>query len=400
MNYRLKDEVYSAKKAAMGEIYNLARESMKSGDRMVNFASGHPSTETFQDKMLKGYISSAMNMAGKDIFQYGSHAGYPPLRKVLTEFINTRGDIIKPTDDMIITYGATEAIYLTGQALINRGDRVIFELPSYVNAIKAFQIVGADIIGVHMEEDGVDLDELEKAMKTGAKVFYTVPNFSNPSGITMSLAKRKAVYDLAVKYQVPILEDNTYGELRYRGERLPNIKEFDREGAVIYVGSMSKIIAPALRIGFMAADKDFVKKVITVKAVSSNGVSSIMQHVLWKMLSENDIYSQIKKVCDINANKLSVAEGSMEMYFPESIRCSSPDGGMYIWVTLPDGSDAEEFCRMSSIRLHIPITPGNGFYAVEDKRCTSMRINFVKEDEEDTVYGLEKVGGLMKCCGY
>lgn len=229
------------------------------------------------------------------------------------------------------------------------------------------------------------------------KLFYTVPNFGNPSGITMSHEKRKAVYDLSVKYHVPVIEDNSYGDLRYRNERIPNIKEFDTEGSVIYVGSMSKLIAPAMRIGFMAAKEEVINRVIPIKAVSTNGVTSIIQYALWRMFEENDMYAQIQKISDVYAKKLFLMEESMERYFPESVKRSAPDGGMYIWVTLPDGADVEKFCRESAVQLHIPITPGNGFCVIEPENCTSMRFNFVKESMEDIAYGIEKVGGLMEC---
>lgn len=251
-------------------------------------------------------------------------------------------------------------------------------------------------MGVSMEEDGVNLDELEFAMKKGAKLFYTVPNFGNPSGITMSLEKRRAVYELAVKYQVLVLEDDPYGDLRYRNERLPHIKEFDTQGAVAYISSMSKLIAPAMRVGFLVADKEFIKRIIPIKAVSTNGVTSIIQYALWKMFEENDMNAQIQKICDVYAKKLFLMEECMDKYFPKCVIHSQPDGGMYVWVTLPEGSDVQKFCEESAIRLHIPITPGNGFCVIEPEKCTSMRFNFVKEGMEDIRYGIEAVGTLMK----
>lgn len=400
MDYRFRDEVFNAKKAAMGEMYNLAKEHLKDGDKLINFASGHPCEDMFQDKLIRKYINLAMNEAEKNIFQYGAHAGYGPLRSAFKEFINQKGNSIKKDDDLIITYGATEAVFLTASALIGKGDKVIVEVPTYVNAIKAFQLLGGQVIGVRMEPDGVNLDELESAMKQGAKMFYTIPNFSNPSGITMSSLKRKAVYELAVKYQVLILEDNTYGDLRYRNQRLSNLKEFDTEGMVVYVGSISKWIAPAMRTGFLVANKEFIKKVLPIKAVSTNGVSNIIQYALWKMLKENDMYEQLNWICDINAKKFALMEECMNKYFPKSIKHSSPDGGMYIWVTLPVTMDVQRFCNKSAVQLQIPITPGNDFYVVEPEKCTSMRFNFVKENLEDIAYGIEKVGGLMKCYQY
>lgn len=396
MKYQFRDEIRTAKKAAMGEMFNLAKTHLKSGEKVINFASGHPSTDVFQDKFLKKYINLAMEEGGKDILQYGAHAGYMPLRRSFRDFVNEKGMAVKEDDDLIITYGAVEGIFLATSVLVSRGDKVIVEVPSFVNAIKSFQLQGADVIGVSMEENGTRLDELEWAMKQGAKFFYTVPNFGNPSGITMSLEKRKAVYELAVKYNVVILEDNTYGDLRYRNSRIPNIKELDTEGAVIFVGSMSKLIAPAARVGFLAANKKLIDRMIPVKAVSTNGVSSIIQYALWRMFEENDMYAQIQKICDVYAQKLFLMEECMDKYFPKSVKHSSPDGGMYIWVTLPEGSDVQKFCEESAIQLHVPITPGNGFCITEPEKCTSMRFNFVKESMEDIQYGIEKVGNLMK----
>ena len=398
MEYQFREEVRCARKAAMGEMFRLAQDNLSLGGKLINFASGHPSTEVFQDKMIKKYMNLAMAEAEKDIFQYGAHAGYMPLRQTFREFVNRKGNVVKPEDDLIITYGAVEAIFLAASALVNQGDKVIVEVPSYVNAIKSFQLQGAVVVGVSMEEDGVDLEELESAMRQGAKLFYTVPNFGNPSGVTMSLEKRKAVYDLAVKYNVPILEDDPYGELRYRNERIPHIKEFDTEGAVFYICSMSKLIAPAMRVGFLAANKEFIQKIVPIKAVSTNGVTSIIQYALWKMFEEIDIYEQIRKICDVYREKLFLMEECMNEYFPKTVRHSSPDGGMYIWATLPQGADVQEFCERSAIERHIPITPGGGFCAVGAERCTSMRFNFVKESMEDIAYGIEKVGELM--CDY
>ena len=396
MEYQFKDEVRNAKRAAMGEMFHLAKAHLGEQDRLINFASGHPSTEVFQDAFIKKYINTAMKEADKDMFQYGAHVGYEPLRQVFRQFANKKGNVIKSDDKLIITYGSVEAIFLTAFALVGRGDKVIVENPSYVNAIKAFQLLGAEVVGVSMEEAGVNLDELEKAMCQKAKLFYTIPDFGNPSGITTSLEKRKAVYDLAVKKHVMILEDDPYGALRYRNERIPHIKEFDMEGAVVYTNSMSKLIAPAMRVGFMVADRNFTSRIVPIKAVSTNGVTTIVQYALWKMFEENDMYAQIQKVCDVYAEKLFLMEKCMKRHFPKQVKYSSPDGGMYIWVTMPEGTDVQEFCRESAINLHIPITPGNGFCTIQPEKCTSMRFNFVKESPDDIAYGIERVGELME----
>lgn len=396
MEFGFRDELVNAKKAAMGEIYNLAKKNLQPGNKIINFASGHPATDIFQDKFIKKYMNLALEEGEKDILQYGPHIGYEPLRKQFVEFANAKGAIVKTSDDLMITYGNVEGIYLTTNLLINKGDRVIVEEPSYVNAIKAFELSGAKVVSVPQENDGVNIELLEQQMKQGAKIFYTIPNFSNPSGITMSEEKRNSVYELAVKYNVIVLEDNAYGDLRYRGRRLKNIKEYDQTGHVVYLCSMSKLIAPAVRTGFMVADKQIIYKASVLKAVSTNGVTTIIQKALAKMFDENDMYYEIRKICDIYSEKLCLMEETMDKYFPVEVVHSRPDGGMYIWVTMPKGTNIERFCRESAIKLNIPITPGNGFCVKGYNECTSMRFNFVKESLSDIEKGIIMVGRLME----
>ncbi len=396
MDYRFREEVLAARKAAMGEMVSLAKENLREEDKLINFASGHPSTEALQDQMIRKYISLAMEESDKELFQYGPHAGYMPLRKTLIQFRNQKGEFVKHSDDLLITYGSTEAVFLAACALLAPGDKVIVETPSYANAINAFRLLGGVVRGVSLEDDGVNLEELEQAMRQGAKLYYTIPNFGNPSGITMSGEKRRAVYELAARYRVLILEDDTYGELRYRKERIAGIKELDEQGLVIYAGSLSKLTAPAVRIGYMAADKRFINRILPLKAVGTNGVTTIIQYALWKMFEENDMYTCFEKICSLYREKLLQAERHMDRHFPDSVKHSSPDGGMYIWVTMPEGTDIRELCRESAVRLHIPITPGNDFCVWEPEKCTGMRFNFVKESMDDTAYGIEKVGRLME----
>lgn len=396
MKYKFRSEVLNAKKAAMGVMFNLAKENLGPNDHLINFASGHPSTDVFQDDFIKRYVNKALTQGGKDVLQYGPYAGLPSLRNTLKDFVNKRGNTIKNNDELIVTYGSIEAFSLTASALISRGEKVVVEVPSYVNAIKCFQVLGAEVIGIGLEDDGVNTDELEEAFKQGAKIFYTVPNFSNPSGVTMSEQKRREVAGLAKKYGAIVIEDNVYGDLRYRGMRIPNIKEFDDSGYVVYVGSLSKIIAPAMRIGFMVADKEFIDRVIPIKGVRSNGVNAILQEAAYLMFSENDIYSEIDKIIDVYSKKMMTMLDCMDKYFPSEVKHSNPDGGMYIWVTMPEGADVEKLCRESAIHLHIPLTPGNGFCVKEPEKCTSIRINFAKESLTDIEYGIQKVGELMR----
>lgn len=396
MQYQFRKPVKDEKKAAMGEMYRIAKENANNGEHIINFASGHPDTEILRGELITKYVIDAVNDNQSSFFQYGAHIGYTPLRDALKIFENGHGNRVKQNDDLLITYGATEGISLMAMSLINPGDRVIAEEPSYVNAIKSFRMYGANVVGVPLQNDGVDLDILENEMRKGAKFFYIIPNFNNPTGITTSQKKRKKIYELAVKYGVLLLEDNAYGELRYKGDRLPSIKDLDEEGIVIYISTLSKYVAPAMRIGYMIADANFINRSAIIKGVTTNGVTNILQYAAWKMFEELDMDAEIDRIAKVYASKLFVMENAMNEMFPDEVRKSSPDGGMYMWVTLPKYIDVEEFCKRSATELYIPITPGNGFCVNEPQKCTSMRFNFVKESPQDIVGGIEKVASLIK----
>lgn len=395
MNYVFRDEIINAQKAAMGEMYNLAKENLRPGAKIINFASGHPSPEVFRDELIKDCFVKALVSGEKELLQYGPHLGYEPLRSSFVSFANKKGHIVKEDDEIMITYGNVEGIFLAATALLNKKDIVVVEKPSYVNAIKAFQLVGAQLYAASQEDDGVNLEELEKIFQMGCKLYYTIPNFSNPSGISMSETKREAVYEMATKYNVIILEDNAYGELQYRGKRISNIKELDNKGCVVYLCSMSKLIAPAMRIAFLVANKQLINKFAVIKAVTTNGVSQITQKALHIMFEENDMYSEIAKICSVYEEKLECMETSIQKYFPQNVKHSHPNGGMYLWVTMPERFDVNRFCKRCAIDLGIPMTPGNGFYIDNNPDCTSMRLNFVKESLEDIENGIRQVGKLM-----
>ena len=394
INYLLKSELFNANKAVMGQMCSLARENLKESQKMYNFALGHPSPEFFSDKLIQKYIIQVMDENPKQILQYGSHLGYEPLRNLLKDYLGKSGNYCNINDDIMITYGATEAIYLAATAFINHGDKVAIDEPGYVNAIKAIRILGGNVQGIPMEADGVNLKELERAFMDGAKFYYTVPNYANPSGITMSLEKRKEVYRLALKYNVPIIEDDAYGSLRYEGERISSIKELDDEGIVVYIGTMSKIIAPGMRIGYMVANGDLLKKIVSIKAVSSNGVTNITQCAMYKLMLENDLHVIINNICMEYRNRMIRMEEAIKKYCHAEIKCSHPTGGMFLWVTLPEGHDARVFCQTLALRYHVAVTPGNGFYTDENKICRDMRFNCVSENINDITNGIRLVGEL------
>lgn len=232
-------------------------------------------------------------------------------------------------------------------------------------------------------------------MKGGASFFYTIPNFGNPSSITMSLEKRKAVYELAVKYQIPILEDNPYGYLRFSGnEYIPPIKSFDQEGIVLYMGTFSKIVAPGMRCGFLCANKELIPKFVVFKGVSSSGNINWSQYIVTEFLKNVDINEHIAKISVIYEKKAQAMYDKMKKCFHSSVEYTMPQGGMFIWAKLPDKVKATDFCLDAAKNLRIAVVPGNDFFYGSPDDCSYIRLNFSKPSIEDIEYGIEKLGEL------
>lgn len=395
MEYKINENLCQAKLSIIRRISDLAQADQKPGDRVVLFSSGQPANEAMPVELVKEYTAKVIDKYGCDVIQYGGHKGYAPLFPEIRKFLNKDGLVARDSDDFIITYGSSEAIFAVGSAFIKPGDRVIVENPTYLNATNSFRYCGATIVPVEMEADGVNLASLEEAMKGGASFFYTIPNFGNPSSITMSLEKRKAVYDLALKYQVPILEDNPYGYLRFSGNAyIPPIKSFDEEGIVFYMGTFSKIVAPGMRCGFLCANKELIPKFVVFKGVSSSGNINWSQYIVTEFLQNVDIEEHIKKISAIYENKAKVMYDKMKECFHPSVEFTMPQGGMFIWAKFPDSVKATDFCLDAAKNLRIAVVPGNDFFDGSPEDCHYFRLNFSKPTLDDIAYGIEKLGEL------
>lgn len=393
MEYRLTEKATLIKKTAMAEYSLLAKSNIKDGQKLINFASGYPAEEVLPVNLFRKYLADAMEEHGKDILQYGSRIGYGRLRMLLKENLKQE-KILSEDDDIILTYGATEALSVAVNAFINPGDRVITENPTFSNFLQMIKMQGGIPVGIPMEGDGINLEKLEAEIKKGAKLIYTISNFNNPSGITMIFEKKKRVYELAVKYQIPILEDNPYGHLRYSGEDQSCIKTLDHEGAVLYVGSMSKLIAPGIRVGYMVGNRQLCKKLTNLKGYSSGSSTNITQYALALLLEHEDIKSITEHIRKKYKNKLEIMREEIKNNFHPAIKCVFPEGGMYLWVTLPKEENMKEFCRIAASELHVPVTPGFDFCSENSEDCTSFRLNFVRESKEDIIEGIGKLGKM------
>ena len=401
MDYKINENLCQAKLSIIRRITDLAQAEKKPGDRVVLFSSGQPADEAIPLEMVKEYTARVIDKYGCEVLQYGGHKGYAALIPEIRRFLNKDGIVASREDDFVITYGSSEAIFAVGSAFIRPGDRVIVEDPTYLNATNSFRYCGAVLVPVKTDPDGVNLEALEEAMKGGAAFFYTIPNFGNPSSITMSLEKRKAVHKLAVKYQIPVLEDNPYGYLRFSGnEYIPPIKSFDREGIVLYMGTFSKIVAPGMRCGFLCANKELIPRFVVFKGVSSSGNINWSQYIITEFLKDVDINEHIGRITAIYEKKALAMYNKMKECFHPAVQYTMPQGGMFIWAKLPDGVKATDFCLEAAKKLKIAVVPGNDFFIGSPEDCSYIRLNFSKPSIEDIEYGIEKLGELTwRYCG-
>ena len=283
------------------------------------------------------------------------------------------------------------------KSLVNEGDVVITEAPSFIGSLNSFRAYNAKLVGVEVESDGMNTDKLEEALKANpnTKFIYTIPNFQNPSGVTMSLEKRRKVYELAQKYNVLILEDNPYGDLRYSGEFLPAIKTLDTDGRVIYAGSFSKVISPGIRVAYVIAPQPIIQKMTVCKQGSDVHTNIWSQMLCYEFLTKYDFEAHLEKLRSIYRVKAKFCMDLLDKYCAPEITYDKIDGGLFIWCRLPDGVDMPAFVR-DAIDHKVCVVPGNAFLTDETEETNGFRINFSTPTDEQLEKGIKALGDLIK----
>ncbi|HXK83571.1 MAG TPA: PLP-dependent aminotransferase family protein, partial [Clostridiales bacterium] len=328
--------------------------------------------------------------------QYGVTEGYLPLRERISEDLKARFNIGREFDEIIITAGAQQVVDLAAKVFLNEGDTVICESPSFIGSLNCFRSYNACLKGIPVESDGMDIELLEKALETekNVKMIYTIPNFQNPSGYTMSLEKRKALYELALKHNVIILEDNPYGELRYTGEDLPSIKSFDDEGIVIYAGSFSKVLSPGLRVGYSVSPAEITAKMTVGKQASDVHSPMICQMIVDRWLAECDTAEHIGFIRSVYSRKLNLMCDCLDSEISGFISYVRPLGGLFIWCELDRNINMLDFCKAAAAE-NVAVVPGTAFMASESDRTNCFRLNFSTPTDEQIVEGVKI---LKKVC--
>ena len=362
---------------------------------MISFAGGAPAPETFAIKELTEIAADILANDGVKALQYGITEGYAPLKEQVRERLNRIGST-KEDDELLITTGGQQGISLATQALVNEGDIVATENPSFIGGLNAYRSFGGKTVGVDMDDDGMNMDKLEQLLKTTKiKLLYTIPTFQNPTGITMSLAKRKRLLELAEQYDFMILEDNPYGDLRFAGEPVPTVKSLDNNGRVIYCGSFSKIMSPGLRIGFVSAPKTIGEKMAVCKQTADVHTPVLTQMIASEFLNRYNIDDYIAKSCELYGKKCQFMQDCIAKYFPDCITATKPEGGLFIWCSSSVDFDSNEV-QKAAIARKVAFVPGSGLMPESGVKTSSFRLNYSNSSEEKIDEGMRILGEVLK----
>ena len=391
MDYTISNRMSSLRGSAIREIFKYAADPS-----VISLAGGNPAPELFPHEALSEIAAEVLREQPITALQYGITEGYVPLREAIKARLKRVENIGGEDDELIVVSGGQQGIELATKCLVNEGDVVIVEQPSFIGATNAFRSYGARLVGVPVENDGMDLDALEEALKNNKNVrfIYTIPTFQNPMGVTMSIEKRKRLYEIAKKNGVLILEDNPYGELTFDGVKMPTIKSMDTDGIVMYSGSFSKILAPGLRLGFLCAPKAIIQKVVIAKQVSDVHTPMLPQLLATEYMKRYDLDALIAEMRKTYAHKCATMLGAMDEFFPADITYTRPGGGLFIWCDLGHGLDTLALSK-EAIAEKVVYVPGNTFMVDMDQKCTALRLNYSTMSDEKIVEGIRRLGKVF-----
>ena len=372
------------------------RELLKLTERpeVISFAGGLPAPELFPIEEMKKVAVMVLEESGRQALQYSATEGYTPLREKILKRMEPIG-ISGKAENVLITSGSQQGLDFSGKIFINPGDVVICESPSYLGAINAFKAYSPKFVEVTTDDNGMDMDELEKVLETtdNVKMIYVIPDFQNPSGRTWSVDRRKRLVELANRFDLPIVEDNPYGELIFEGERMPSIKSFDTEGRVIFLGTFSKTFCPGLRIGWVFAEQELLQKYILVKQGADLQSNSMAQRELDKFLELNDLNAHVDKIKDVYRRRRDVMLNTMKEHFPQGVKYTYPTGGLFTWVELPAHLNAREVF-VKAIEVNVAFVPGGSFYPNGGNENT-FRLNYSNMTEEKIQEGIVRLGKVL-----
>lgn len=361
---------------------------------VISFAGGLPNPVSFPIGDLRESIAKAIDKNGSRLFQYSTTEGYLPLREMIASKYRKKFGLDVNPDDVLITNGSQQALELLGKVILNKGDQVLMEEPGYLGAIQAFSLCEPEFLSVPLEEDGLNLDMLEEKLKKNpVKMVYCVPNFQNPTGLTYSLEKRKAMREIVSKYDLAFIEDDPYGELRFRGESLPYIGAGHMANSIL-LGTFSKTVTPGMRLGFLITkNAELMRYLVTAKQGSDLHTNIFTQYAIHEYLMNNPYAEHVKKIIALYKEQATAMLDAMEEYFPETVSWTRPEGGMFIWVTLPEGQSAVDLFP-KAMEKKVAFVPGDPFYT-HKRGVNTFRLNYTNATPEVIREGIRRLGSIL-----
>lgn len=385
------DRVKPMKGSAIREMFKRMADP-----EIISLAGGNPAAELFPSDELSKIAGKILMTSPIPALQYGTTDGYPKMKECAIERAKKAG-AYNEGDEVLITTGANQGIDLTAKAIINKGDKIIVENPSFIGSLNAFRTYECELVGVDVEADGMDVVKLEETLKANpdAKLLYTIPTFQNPTGTTMSLEKRKRVLELASEYNVLIIEDNPYGDLRFRGEEIATLKSLDTENRVIYCGSFSKILSPGMRLGYIIGPAPLFEKIEMLKQVNDVHTPMLTQLMCVQFMKKYNIDTYIEKNRKLYKEKCDCMIEAMNEYFPAGkVTWTVPDGGIFLWCQCPGITDVSEIVN-KALEKKVAIVPGSNFAIDQKLPSNQFRLNFSSASKENITEGVRRLGEVL-----
>ena len=361
---------------------------------VISFAGGLPNPVSFPIDALQESIDGAIRKNGSRLFQYSTTEGYLPLREMIASKYRRKFNLDVSLEEVLITNGSQQALELLGKVILNKGDRVLMEEPGYLGAIQAFSLCEPEFLSVPLEEDGLNLEMLEKKLENNpVKMIYCVPNFQNPTGLTYSLEKRKAMREIVTKYDLAFIEDDPYGELRFRGESLPYIGAGYMENSIL-LGTFSKTVTPGMRLGFLITkNTQLMRHLVTAKQGSDLHTNIFTQYAIHEYLMNNPYEEHVKKIIALYKEQATAMLDAMDAYFPETVSWTKPEGGMFIWVALPEGQSALDLFPRA-MEQKVAFVPGDPFYT-HKRGVNTFRLNYTNATPDVIREGIKRLGSIL-----
>lgn len=379
------------KGSAIRELLALA-----SKPEIISFAGGLPAPELFPVEEMAKASAAVMEEMGQTALQYSSTDGFAHFRQIIVDRMKAKNNIDTTIDNIIVTSGSQQGLDFSGRIFLDKDDIVLLESPSYLGAINAFKANEPKFIEVPTDEGGMIMEELEKILEENdrVKMIYVIPDFQNPSSRTWSLERRQKFMEIINKFEIPVIEDNPYGELRFEGEAMPSLKSMDTKGLVVFLGTFSKILAPGYRLGWICADGEIYEKYNFMAQAASLQATTIGQLETAKFIEMYDLDAHVQKIIEVYGKRRDLMYNTMLEEFPAEVKFAKPTGGLFMWVELPEHMDAAELAK-ECLKENVAYVPGEGFYP-DGQTKNTFRMNYSMMPEDKIVEGIKRIAKVLK----